>query len=243
MKRENGLLDANEADVGRFPIWDSPHYLLIPGLGLQVWFNHYHHHHQTKFKSPNVLGSDPSGPEWGFDYSIGTLKPGPLTTNHISIILWPEASLPYWHVVKDACFMKLIKNIAKLRTAQVQHWLANNIHQYVIPMLHDLNVSGHIAKGNHGREFVKKTIRKSSMPFRLAPCIYIIFLGRSTSDFDVRLVIEPIQISGPLSAALFGCLSCQSYVYFTGFTNDHLILKAAQFMKEHAYVSGNHHYG
>jgi hypothetical protein len=52
-------------------------------------------------------------------------------------------------------------------------------------------------------------------------------LGHSTNDFDARLVIGPIQVGGLLSAALFGCLSCQSYVYFARFTNDHLILKAA----------------
>lgn len=50
---------------------------------------------------------------------------------------------------------------------------------------------------------------------------------RSVNDFDARLVIGPIQIGGLLSAALFGCLSCQSYVYFARFTNDHLTLKAA----------------
>ncbi|KAG1871215.1 hypothetical protein DFJ58DRAFT_722644 [Suillus subalutaceus] len=52
-------------------------------------------------------------------------------------------------------------------------------------------------------------------------------LGRSTNDFDARLVIGPIQVGGLLSAALFGCLSYQSYVYFARFTNDPLILKAA----------------
>ncbi|KAG1777826.1 hypothetical protein EV702DRAFT_1101188 [Suillus placidus] len=50
-------------------------------------------------------------------------------------------------------------------------------------------------------------------------------LGSSTKNFDARLVIGPIQVGGLLSAALFGCLSCQSYVYFARFTNDHLILK------------------
>ncbi|KAG1890104.1 hypothetical protein F4604DRAFT_1914646 [Suillus subluteus] len=52
-------------------------------------------------------------------------------------------------------------------------------------------------------------------------------LGRSTNDFDARLVIGPIQVGGLLSAALFGCLSYQSYVYFARFTNDPFILKAA----------------
>jgi hypothetical protein len=52
-------------------------------------------------------------------------------------------------------------------------------------------------------------------------------LERSVNGFDARLVIGPIQVGGLLSAALFGCLSCQSYVYFSRFTNDHLALKAA----------------
>ncbi|KAG1777825.1 hypothetical protein EV702DRAFT_225133 [Suillus placidus] len=52
-------------------------------------------------------------------------------------------------------------------------------------------------------------------------------LERSVNDFDARLVIGPVQVGGLLSAALFGCLSFQSYVYFARFTNDHLILKAA----------------
>jgi len=52
-------------------------------------------------------------------------------------------------------------------------------------------------------------------------------LERSVNGFDARLVIGPIQVGGLLSAALFGCLSCQSYVYFSRFTNDHFALKAA----------------
>ncbi|KAG2135443.1 hypothetical protein DEU56DRAFT_392069 [Suillus clintonianus] len=52
-------------------------------------------------------------------------------------------------------------------------------------------------------------------------------LERSVTDFNARLVIGPIQVGGLLSAALFGCLACQSYVYFARFTNDHLTLKAA----------------
>jgi hypothetical protein len=52
-------------------------------------------------------------------------------------------------------------------------------------------------------------------------------LERSVNDFDARLVIGPIQVGGLLSAALFGCLLCQSYVYFARFTSDHLIVKAA----------------
>ncbi|KAG2342799.1 hypothetical protein BDR05DRAFT_990090 [Suillus weaverae] len=51
-------------------------------------------------------------------------------------------------------------------------------------------------------------------------------LEGSTKDFDARLVIGPMQVGGLLSAALFGCLSCQSYVYFARFTNDSLVLKA-----------------
>ncbi|KAJ8591998.1 hypothetical protein M405DRAFT_813471 [Rhizopogon salebrosus TDB-379] len=42
----------------------------------------------------------------------------------------------------------------------------------------------------------------------------------------VRLVIGPAQVCGLLSAALFGCLAVQCYLYFTKFTNDHLVLKA-----------------
>lgn len=52
-------------------------------------------------------------------------------------------------------------------------------------------------------------------------------LERSVNGFDARLVIGPVQVGGLLSAALFGCLSCQSYVYFARFTNDHLAMKAA----------------
>ncbi|KAG1752822.1 hypothetical protein EDB19DRAFT_968016 [Suillus lakei] len=50
---------------------------------------------------------------------------------------------------------------------------------------------------------------------------------RSANDFDARLVIGPIQVGGLLSAALFGCLACQTYVYFARFTSDHLALRAA----------------
>ncbi|KAG2135442.1 hypothetical protein DEU56DRAFT_392067 [Suillus clintonianus] len=52
-------------------------------------------------------------------------------------------------------------------------------------------------------------------------------LARSATDFNARLVIGPIQVGGLLSAALFGCLVCQSYVYFARCTSDHLALKAA----------------
>ncbi|KAG1751311.1 uncharacterized protein EDB91DRAFT_1104653 [Suillus paluster] len=44
--------------------------------------------------------------------------------------------------------------------------------------------------------------------------------------FNARLVIGPIQVCGLLTAALFGCFACQSYLYFTRFTSDHLALKA-----------------
>jgi hypothetical protein len=49
---------------------------------------------------------------------------------------------------------------------------------------------------------------------------------KRASDFDPSLVIGPIQVCGLLSAALFGCLACQSYWYFARFRNDHLALKA-----------------
>ncbi|KAG1744287.1 hypothetical protein EDB19DRAFT_1906856 [Suillus lakei] len=47
-----------------------------------------------------------------------------------------------------------------------------------------------------------------------------------TNNFDARLVIGPMQICGLLNAALFGCLGCQSYLYFARFMDDHLALKA-----------------
>ncbi|KAG1751392.1 uncharacterized protein EDB91DRAFT_1298172 [Suillus paluster] len=46
------------------------------------------------------------------------------------------------------------------------------------------------------------------------------------NNFNARLVIGPIQVCGLLTAALFGCLACQSYLYFARFTSDHLALKA-----------------
>lgn len=49
---------------------------------------------------------------------------------------------------------------------------------------------------------------------------------KRASIFDPRLVIGPIQVCGLLSAVLFGCLACQSYLYFARFRNDHLALKA-----------------
>ncbi|KAG1752823.1 hypothetical protein EDB19DRAFT_1845172 [Suillus lakei] len=51
-------------------------------------------------------------------------------------------------------------------------------------------------------------------------------LEGSANNFDARLVIGPVQVGGLLSAALFGCLVCQSYLYFARFTSDHLGLKA-----------------
>lgn len=47
-----------------------------------------------------------------------------------------------------------------------------------------------------------------------------------TDDFDASVVIGPVQVFGLLSGALFGCLACQSYVYFAKFTSDCLALKA-----------------
>ncbi|KAG1790783.1 uncharacterized protein HD556DRAFT_677917 [Suillus plorans] len=54
-------------------------------------------------------------------------------------------------------------------------------------------------------------------------------IERSANDFDARLIIGPVQVSGLLSAALFGCLSCQSYIYFARCKSDHLALKAVVF--------------
>ncbi|KAG1752821.1 hypothetical protein EDB19DRAFT_967910 [Suillus lakei] len=51
-------------------------------------------------------------------------------------------------------------------------------------------------------------------------------LEDSANNFDPRLVIGPTQVCGLLSAVLFGCLACQSYVYFARFPSDHLALKA-----------------
>ncbi|KAG2342801.1 hypothetical protein BDR05DRAFT_324372 [Suillus weaverae] len=48
---------------------------------------------------------------------------------------------------------------------------------------------------------------------------------KRASDFNARLVIGPVQVCGLLSAALFGCLACQSYLYFARFRSDHLALK------------------
>ncbi|KAG2135451.1 hypothetical protein DEU56DRAFT_807089 [Suillus clintonianus] len=46
------------------------------------------------------------------------------------------------------------------------------------------------------------------------------------STFDARVVIGPVQVCGLLSAALFGSLACQTYLYFARFANDHIALKA-----------------
>jgi len=51
-------------------------------------------------------------------------------------------------------------------------------------------------------------------------------LAASTDDFNARLVIGPMQVGALISAALFGCLAAQCYVYFRRFTSDHLGLKA-----------------
>ncbi|KAG2132560.1 hypothetical protein BD769DRAFT_1665997 [Suillus cothurnatus] len=51
-------------------------------------------------------------------------------------------------------------------------------------------------------------------------------LEGSANNFNARLVIGPVQVGGLLSAALFGCLACQSYLYFARFTSDHLSIKA-----------------
>jgi len=51
-------------------------------------------------------------------------------------------------------------------------------------------------------------------------------LEGSANNFNARLVIGPVQVGGLLSAALFGCLACQSYLYFARFASDHLSIKA-----------------
>ncbi|KAG1857272.1 hypothetical protein C8R48DRAFT_549739, partial [Suillus tomentosus] len=43
--------------------------------------------------------------------------------------------------------------------------------------------------------------------------------------FDPRLVIDPTQVCGLLSAVLFNCFSFQSCVFFTRFKSDHFVLK------------------
>ncbi|KAG2064316.1 hypothetical protein BDR04DRAFT_1035579, partial [Suillus decipiens] len=52
-------------------------------------------------------------------------------------------------------------------------------------------------------------------------------LESSTNSLDAQLaIIGPTQVGGLLSAALFGCLACQSYLYFTRFKSDSFALKA-----------------
>jgi hypothetical protein len=51
-------------------------------------------------------------------------------------------------------------------------------------------------------------------------------LERSANDFGAQLaIIGPTQVGGLLSAALFGCLACQCYLYFARFTSDGFALK------------------
>ncbi|KAG2089842.1 uncharacterized protein F5147DRAFT_30425 [Suillus discolor] len=52
-------------------------------------------------------------------------------------------------------------------------------------------------------------------------------LEGSANSFDAYVaIIGPTQVGGLLSAALFGCLACQSYLYFTRFRSDGFALKA-----------------
>ncbi|KAG2132544.1 hypothetical protein BD769DRAFT_1774748 [Suillus cothurnatus] len=54
----------------------------------------------------------------------------------------------------------------------------------------------------------------------------MINLERSANDFGAQLaIIGPTQVGGLLSAALFGCLACQCYLYFARFTSDGFALK------------------
>ncbi|KAG0697833.1 hypothetical protein DFH29DRAFT_944474 [Suillus ampliporus] len=41
----------------------------------------------------------------------------------------------------------------------------------------------------------------------------------TTTDFDPQLVIGPMQVGALVTAALFGCLAIQTYVYFTKFVD------------------------
>ncbi|KAG2089840.1 uncharacterized protein F5147DRAFT_658296 [Suillus discolor] len=50
--------------------------------------------------------------------------------------------------------------------------------------------------------------------------------GSANSSDAYVAIIGPTQVGGLLSAALFGCLACQSYLYFTRFASDSLALKA-----------------
>ncbi|KAG1812144.1 uncharacterized protein BJ212DRAFT_1578869, partial [Suillus subaureus] len=48
----------------------------------------------------------------------------------------------------------------------------------------------------------------------------------SANNFNAQLaIIGPTQVGGLLSAASFGCLACQSYLYFARFTSDGFALK------------------
>ncbi|KAG2128956.1 uncharacterized protein EDB93DRAFT_147343 [Suillus bovinus] len=49
---------------------------------------------------------------------------------------------------------------------------------------------------------------------------------KRASDINPGLIIGPVLVCGLLSAALFGCLACQSCLYFTRFRSDHVVLKA-----------------
>lgn len=48
----------------------------------------------------------------------------------------------------------------------------------------------------------------------------------SADNFGVQMaIIGPTQVGGLLSVTLFGCLACQTYLYFARFTSDGLALK------------------
>lgn len=48
----------------------------------------------------------------------------------------------------------------------------------------------------------------------------------SANNFGAQMaIIGPTQVGGLLSATLFGCLACQTYLYFARFTSDGLALK------------------
>ncbi|KAG1890079.1 hypothetical protein F4604DRAFT_645527 [Suillus subluteus] len=48
----------------------------------------------------------------------------------------------------------------------------------------------------------------------------------SANNFNAQLaIIGPTQVGGLLSAALFGCLACQSYLYFARFMSDGFAIK------------------
>ncbi|KAG2157695.1 uncharacterized protein EDB93DRAFT_1325921 [Suillus bovinus] len=52
------------------------------------------------------------------------------------------------------------------------------------------------------------------------------FKRASDINSGLTLIIGPVLVCGLLSVALFGCLACQSYLYFTRFKSDHVVLKA-----------------